>query len=473
MMEYLTQLKQLNIGVLGLGVSGTSCVDYLLLQGIEPFIVDGDWSEPLLDHCQAHWPQLIRYPLQACQTLLDALQQADLLIVSPGIPLTEPILVHAEQQGVEIIGDVELFARLNTTPVVAITGSNGKSSVTTLTTLMLQQAGLQAEFAGNIGVPVMSILSKQQQQPEDNLDVIVLELSSFQLESIDSLQSVSATVLNVVEDHMDRYASFSAYVAAKQRIYRHSQWQVVNRHDDQTWCERCDVPQGQSISFGLDQPDTDTKGYGIREGYLTAWIGEQPQAIGRVKDIGLTGEHNVLNALTAIALVTPFTLSHAAIMTVLARFTGLPHRCQTISHYRNVTWINDSKGTNVGATLAAIKATKANIKGRLLLIVGGDSKQADFAPLYRAMALAVDYLLVFGEDGPQLMAGFMGKKRWVTDMAEAITIAAQWAQALDCVLLSPACASGTMFTNYIERGEEFTRLVRELSASVEEGADDN
>lgn len=447
--NYLKELAQLNIGVIGLGVSGYACAEYLLNHDIKPFLVDGNVASTNANKCKQAWPQLAIYDFANCQ---NELNKADLLIVSPGIALDHQALVTAKQHGTEIIGDVELFARLNNTPVIAITGSNGKSSVTTLTTLMLKKAGLNTQYGGNIGVPMMHLL---EQSLSKSLDVVVLELSSFQLETTDSLKCVSATILNVVEDHMDRYSDFEAYAQAKQKIYHNCQHAVVNRADGNTK----PTSSGELISFGLDKPKQSA--VGIEGSNLVVSVGGQLKSLCTVSELKLQGQHNELNALAAWALVMPFDISHEAIIAALREFDGLPHRCQAVTSLDDgIEWINDSKGTNVGATVAAIESIKPRVTGRLALIAGGDGKQADFSPLQQVMNTNVDYLITLGEDGGLLDALYGGDKIAVDGLSEAVQQAKHWAKAKDCVVFSPACASGASFRDYIERGDTFVELVQ-------------
>ena len=458
MTEYLTALAQKNIGVVGLGVSGFACAEFLLNNDIQPFLVDGNLLGRGALKARQKWPDVELYDFADCQ---EKLNTANMLIISPGIALSHPLLVEASSNNVEIIGDVELFARLNDKPVIGITGSNGKSSVTTLATMMLERSGFNAAYGGNIGVPVMALLSQANEKP---LDVIVLELSSFQLETTDSLQCQSATILNVVEDHMDRYESFDVYIAAKQKIYRHCKHAVVNRNDSNT------IPAstvGELTSFGLDTPNTSE--VGINKDHLVASVNGQLEQLCALGDLKLQGQHNEQNALAAWALVMPFAPSKQGLIAALTKFAGLPHRCQKVAVVGDIEWINDSKGTNVGATVAAIESVRPRIEGRMALIAGGDGKQADFSPLKEVMKSNVDFLITFGEDGDQLDALYGGEKVAVNELSEAVSAAKAWAKGQDCVMFSPACASGAAFTNYIERGDTFVGLVQQVESQEVQG----
>ncbi len=451
-MAYLTTLKGKKVGVLGLGVSGLSCVCYLMGKDVVPFVMDGDLQSAGVQQVVSQWPQMSVFKLPTdAERYPDVLLDADLLIVSPGVPLSLPILIEAANHGVQIIGDVELFARLNRQPVIAISGSNGKSTVTKLVTELLKNGGYDAVFGGNIGVPVLDLLA----QP---FDVAVLELSSFQLETTSSLHAQTATILNLSEDHMDRYESYDAYAAAKQRIYSHADIAVYNRADVLTLPSKA---HPSHIGFGLTEPEhSQNAAVGIRNGCFAQGLDE----ICPVSALNIVGQHNVLNALAAIALVQPFKLSHAVIEQTFKQFTGLSHRCERIEGTGEVSWINDSKATNVGATVAALNGLKPQCMGNLILLAGGVGKSADFAPLQQALENHVDYLITFGRDGDQIGALVTDgtKSIGVRSMEEAVLKAFALANSGDCVLLSPACASFDMFANFEARGDHFAALVKEI-----------
>jgi UDP-N-acetylmuramoylalanine--D-glutamate ligase len=441
---YLDTLKNKVIGVLGLGVSGLCCVSFLLENQLTPFVMDSNLSSKGVKQVTTQWPQLCVYHHKDDAAKL---LEADLLIISPGIALSTPALVEARQHGVEIIGDIELFARINTKPVIAITGSNGKTTVTQLVTKLLKHGGINAVYGGNIGVPVMDLL-------QQSFDVAVLELSSFQLETTSSLKPVCATMLNVVEDHMDRYDGFAEYVLTKQRIYDNSQTCVFSRHDQQT------VPNSEqyaSCSFGLDVPKLNH--IGIKDGFF---VDGDKGPICPLESLSVVGEHNVLNALAALALVKPFAITNESVEQTFIEFTGLAHRCELVPDTGVVKWINDSKATNVGATIAALNGIKPLIKGRLILIAGGAGKDADFTPLQSVLQKSVDHLITFGRDGEQI-ANLLAQTQKAVSLEDAVQKAYAIAVEDDCVLLSPACASTDMFTNYEVRGDRFKTLVKEIN----------
>ncbi|NQZ06484.1 MAG: UDP-N-acetylmuramoyl-L-alanine--D-glutamate ligase [Algicola sp.] len=442
-MSYLDTLANKKIAILGLGVSGLSCVSFLSKFRIKPFVMDSNLESKGVKHVKLKWPKINVYQLDDEQ-----LFAADMLIISPGIALSTPKLVEAKKRGIEIIGDVELFARINNKPVIAITGSNGKTTVTKLVTQLLNDAGHHAVFGGNIGVPVLDLLAKP-------FDVAVLELSSFQLETTDSLKAKTATILNVVEDHMDRYDSFDGYVDAKQKIYEHCETAVYNRLDAKT-----QPVKGATCSFGIQSPTNNN--VGVRDCHFS----DGDQQICPLNSLKLVGQHNVLNALAAIALVKPFKVDAAVIEQTFKQFKGLPHRCELVTGTGKVQWINDSKATNVGATVAALQGIKPLCKGKLILIAGGVGKDADFTPLQQALNEHVDHLITFGRDGEQIaklvnQAGLFVKADRATSLDEAVNKAFKLAANDDCVLLSPACASFDMFANFEARGERFIALAQE------------
>ncbi|MGL4206409.1 MAG: UDP-N-acetylmuramoyl-L-alanine--D-glutamate ligase, partial [Aeromonadaceae bacterium] len=364
---------------------------------------------------------------------------------SPGIALATPALQVAARAGVEIIGDIELFVREAKAPIVAITGSNGKSTVTTLVGEMAAEAGLAVGVGGNIGTPALDLLLVP-------ADLYVLELSSFQLETTHSLRAAAATLLNLSEDHMDRYEGMADYLAAKQKIYVGAQHIVCNRDDAATFPSEGEVWQ----SFGLDE-----QAYGrvLRDGQLQLAVAGEPLLA--VSKLHIVGAHNQMNALAAMALCDAVAIPRAAQLAVLQRFTGLPHRCQFVREYQGVRWINDSKATNVGSTLAAVAGLTEAVAGKLILIAGGQGKGQDFGPLQALLGTQIDHMLCFGQDA-QLLCELGPQAERVADLAAAVRRAQQLAQPGDWVLLAPACASLDMFKNFEVRGQQFSALVEAL-----------
>ncbi|GEK08271.1 UDP-N-acetylmuramoyl-L-alanine--D-glutamate ligase [Pseudoalteromonas sp. McH1-7] len=438
-MTYIEQLQKKHITVLGLGVTGQGIVRFLLSHGINPKVVDSrpvppcaDWLNHNAPDCEAVFGNLADA----------ALAQTDLIIISPGIPLFEQSVAQAIAKGVEVIGDIELFARLNTRPVIAVTGSNGKSTVVSLATEVLKAAGLKVGLGGNIGTSVLSIL-------DDERDVYVLELSSFQLETTHSLACLSAMILNITEDHMDRYPDFQAYIKAKQRIYQHVEHIVFNAEDQHTFAEH-----GQGSSVSLTEGD-----YHLMKVAHEPYFAYKQTPLLPVSSLAMVGKHNQFNALAVLALLAPMQLPTSAFVTAFGAFRGLPHRCQLVADVAGVRYFNDSKATNVGSTVAAIESL-ASTKRNIILIAGGDAKGADLTPLKAPLNAHCKALFCFGQDGEQFMPLLRNSHR-VNNLKEAVIAAKSIATIGDIVLLAPACASIDMYPNYMARGDEFVQLVEE------------
>lgn len=432
------------IAVVGLGQSGLATVRFLLSKGIKPVLMDTRKQPAGLEQIAAEKVDGIYLGE------LDAnrLAQMELIIVSPGLSVKHPALRFAKLQGATVIGDVELFACYNTKPVVAITGSNGKSTVTKLTEAMLQHSGIQALAAGNIGLPVLDALAKTE------TEVYVLELSSFQLETTASLQLVAAANLNVSADHLDRYQDLADYAAAKQRIYQHSALAVYNADDALT------LPAVATQVLALSLTDS-SSGYGIVQHQGQDYLLVAGEPLLPVTEMSLFGKHNQFNALAAAALALAAGASRQAIASTLRSFRGLAHRCELVAERQGVRWVNDSKGTNIGATLAALAGLRSSVAGKLILIAGGDAKGADLTELQPALQRDVQQLITLGQDGPAI-AALLPDSIQVKTIQQAVKTAASLAQSGDMVLLSPACASLDMFKSYADRGEQFAAAVREL-----------
>ena len=440
--------------VIGLGKTGLSCARWLHQAGLPFRIVDTRTNPPGLAELQAVCPgiDVICGPLDA-----ELLCQADELIVSPGLSLKEPAIAKAIAAGVQVIGDIELFCREVTAPIIAITGSNGKSTVTTLVGLMAAQAGVDVGVGGNIGTPVLDMLLAIQEQGEQEL--YVLELSSFQLETTYSLQAVTATILNITPDHMDRYDnSIVAYHRAKQRIYHGCHGLVFNRDDPLTTAL---VPAKTKIlSFGTGVPHN-LEDFGLMEADGVQWLMCGMEKLLPVSALKVCGLHNYTNALAALALGSLAGLPMAAMLDALTQFTGLPHRCEWVTSNNGVVWINDSKATNTGATVAAIDGLGAELQGKIVLIAGGDGKGASFDDLKPSVQRYVRAVIVLGKDGPRLAKTLQNivAIHTVSDMGTAVSKAAEVANAGDIVLLAPACASLDMYNSFEHRGQIFCQHV--------------
>ncbi len=443
--------------VLGLGETGLSCVTYLRAQGYDVVVCDTRRAPPLLDALRARHPQV---SVLTGEFREDVLEGADLLAVSPGLSLKEPAIAAARRLGVPVVGDIELFARSCPAPIIAITGSNGKSTVTTLVGDMLNRAGLKAVVAGNIGVPVLPLLD----QPVP--DAYVLELSSFQLETTTNLNAQAAAILNISPDHMDRYEDLSEYAHAKARIFAGVGRMVINRDDP--WVVTMAHEDREVVSFGLGRPIGHD--FGLIEHAGESWLAQGRHPLMPEAAVPIPGRHNVANVLAAFALATTMSRDLAAMAEAVMAFRGLAHRTQVVARHAGVEWIDDSKGTNVGATAAAM----AGLAGPVVLIAGGDGKGADFGPLTPVVCAKARAVVLIGRDAGRIEEALHGCCPVVRarDMDEAVLAARDSAQPGDCVLLSPACASFDMFRNYAHRGEVFADAVQRLVVGRPEGAHD-
>lgn len=431
--------------VVGLGVSGLSCVRYLHKQGIPVAVNDTRSSPPNLDAIIAIDPTI---PISLGKLDEALLSRANQIILSPGIALANPLISKLIKQGVSVIGDVELFAKAANASVISITGTNAKSTVTTLVGKMAEAAKLNVGVGGNLGTPALDLL-------DDARDLYVLELSSFQLETTEHLKSKVATVLNITPDHMDRYPTLRDYQLAKLRVYQNCECAVVNKDDALTEPEN---KTSKKIYFTMRTPAENE--FGLHDNYLMFGSTKLLHA----SELPVAGKHYQSNAMASLALGHAYGLPMEIMLKVLREFQGLPHRCQLIRETNQIKWYNDSKGTNVGASLAAIEGLGEIINGKLILIAGGIGKNADFSPLLPAMQKYARHVVLIG-DAAKDLACVIGNSipySFATSMEEAIRTAAKCAQPEDSVLLSPACASFDMFKNFEHRGEVFTELVKGL-----------
>ena len=440
--------KQASI-VFGMGVSGVSVAHYLSAAGRDFVLADTREFPPNFETLNTEYG--------TCPKYFGDLQNLDVegyseLVLSPGLARTEPLVQRALRAGVTVIGDIELFYRAARAPIIAITGSNGKSSVVTLVTEILNEAGLTAYCGGNIGVPALDLLARP------TPDFYVLEVSSFQLETIDRFAPKIAALLNVSPDHMDRYASYEEYVSAKLNIFRHAEYCVINRTEKTI---AASLSGSGVVGFGARSSETDNYVLASKHGKQLI-IAADKHEIDQQK-IRLQGGHNLENVLAALAITDLAGVPHEVQERVLTRFEGLEHRTEVVGTWRNIQWINDSKGTNVGATLAAIRGCVKNAEG--ILIAGGVGKGADFSPLKTVVDSHLKAVILFGQDAHQIANAIGGLRPiyFAPDLAAAIDEAKRRAEAGDTVLFSPACASFDMFENYQHRGNEFKRLVREAN----------
>ena len=432
--------------VVGLGKTGASCLRYFSRQGIPAGATDSRSAPPGLADLGA---LAGGFDLRLGGFDVSLLEGASQLLMSPGVSLEEPIARAARDRGIEVLGDVELFARHVHAPVIGITGTNGKSTVTTLVARMAAAAGRRALAGGNLGEPVLDLLA----QPVP--DLYVLELSSFQLETTSSLKLQAAAVLNVSADHLDRYPSVAAYALAKARIFAHAATVVLNADDPLVTAMRHGAARVVTFSIAGARAD-----FSLLRRAGQCWLAHHGEALLDVARMKITGLHNAANALAALALGDALGLPMATMLEAIESFAGLPHRSAWIADMGGVRYVDDSKGTNVGATVAAVAGTP----GPVVLIAGGEGKGQDFAPLSTAFRGKVRHAVLIGRDAPALAAALDGVcvTESAASMREAVAAAARAARAGDTVLLSPACASFDMFRNYGHRGDVFAAEVREL-----------
>lgn len=463
-------VQQQKTVIVGLGLTGLSCARFLHACQRDFLIMDSREQAPLLSEFKEQFPQ------QPC--LLGGLDEqvlcaADEIIVSPGVSLAEPAIASAIAKGVAVKGDIDLFRDVISKPVIAITGSNGKSTVTTLVGEMATACGLRVAVAGNIGLAVLDLLDERGEE-RDDVDLYVLELSSFQLERLGRLGAEVAVVLNLSADHMDRYENLQAYHQAKQRIFIGARQAVVNRGDHYSAVSSA----LKHISYGLDQPQAGEYGLLVIDGEKHLAFGAR--ALLAVKELKIAGGHNIENALAALALGQTVGLPIDKALEALRNFTGLAHRCQFVGSHNGVDYFNDSKGTNVGATLAAIEGFNAYGKGcntddsskNIVLIAGGEGKGADFSPLREAVNQYVKVVVLIGQAAKvlALVLSNASKVLFADSMMDAVHKAMAEAKPGDLVLLSPACASFDMFSSYEERGECFIESLKNIVG--QEGGDE-
>ena len=433
--------EDLNYLVVGLGLTGFSVASYLLAQGYRCKVQDNRDIPPYLKQLRGRFPkvEIIKQELDK-----DLVEWADALVVSPGLSIHQLQIRQAADRGKGIIGDIELFAQAVDKPVVAITGSNGKSTVTRLLGAMIECDGKRVGVGGNIGTPALELL----QTP---VDLYLLELSSYQLETTQSLKPLVATLLNVSEDHLDRYRSFKDYIQAKLHIYHGARACVSNSDDETTRHDDGDTTFSLNPTIEAD--------FGLIHADGT-WLAYRTEAWLNVNELKISGRHNWANCLAAMALAHEIGLSKSAIIQAMKNFAGIPHRSQWVAEVDGVEWINDSKATNVGAA-------KASIEGRdrpVILIAGGQSKNADMTALYLVLQQRVKLVLLMGVDADLIEQAWSGATRIerVDSMKCAVARAYGQAEHGDCVLLAPACASFDMYEKFEARGDDFMRQVRGL-----------
>jgi UDP-N-acetylmuramoylalanine--D-glutamate ligase len=450
MMAQATQAAR-NAVVVGMGRTGLSVARHLQRCGYGIAITDSREAPPEIEGVKALGSAVVTRTGGFDVQLLDG---ADIVVTSPGVPLDDPFFVQARARGLDIVGDIELFARAADAPVVGITGTNGKSTVTTLLGRMAERAGARVRVGGNLGQPALDLLDR------GPTDLYVLELSSFQLDTTHSLKLKAAVVLNVSADHLDRYATLRHYADSKARVYANCETAVVNSDD----AEVVRMPRAGSrvISFSVGDSQADftlVTPTPSRE----PWLARRGSPLLPVSALKISGRHNAANALATLALGDALRLPMQSMLDELRDFTGLPHRAQWIADIAKVRYINDSKGTNVGATLAAV----GGLTGPLVVIAGGDGKGQDFTPLAAAFRGKVRSAVLLGRDAGLIETALTGicHTTRVAGMEDAVRAAARFAQPGDTVLLSPACSSLDMFRDYAHRGSVFAAAVQELGGT--------
>lgn len=432
--------------IVGLGHTGLSVARYLNKLDFAFALTDSRKNPPMNYQLLSEMPDVAVFTGGFDKV---AFATATHLVVSPGISLKDPVIQNALSNNIQLIGDIDLFSVSVSAPVVAITGSNGKSTVTSMVAKMAEADDKHVAIGGNYGTPALDLI-------DPDIDLFVLELSSFQLERTDFLQPTAATVLNISEDHLDRYSNINEYVEAKQKIFNGEGVMILNADDP--------------FVIGMIEPDREVLTFGLENGadfHLSIkqereCLAENGQCFMDTKELPLFGSHNIANALAAWALGKAIGLSETAMLTALKGFKGLDHRMQAVAEINGITWINDSKATNVGACVAALKG----MNRKVVLIAGGDAKNADMRELAPILEKKVKAVVLMGKDAPLI-------QKIITDtiptkiaksMRDAVNQAATLAGRGDCVLLSPACASLDQFKNYKERGKLFSKAVKELAA---------
>lgn len=471
----LSGLRGKRVLVVGIGNTGLSMANFLASIGVAFELADNHINDERLQQLGKEHPVMLNWLLHR-QFSSELFGQFDVLMISPGVPLATPEIVHAKEAGVEIIGDIEVFSRISRARCIAVTGSNGKSTVVAWLGHVLEGSGLAVQVAGNIGLPVLDLL----QGDAKAFDVVVLELSSFQLELLPRLECDSSTVLNISADHLDRYSGIEEYKSVKARIYNGASHIVLNCGDEHSWPDNqgrdlkvnstlamFSASAGNAANDHSYNPDSLSGNRATSRATLEnvdgeAWLSIDGTPVMPVSEIKLVGKHNLDNALAVLALLQPFSLPHSLLRERLGSFAGLPHRMQLVLERAGVRWINDSKGTNVDACVKAVEGIAAPV----ILLAGGLAKGADFAVLREPASRYVKALVLFGEDADKLQQalGDIVETHRVESMGEAVSKADTLASDGEVVLLSPACASFDMFNSFEHRGEVFVEEVRRLAA---------
>jgi UDP-N-acetylmuramoylalanine--D-glutamate ligase len=462
------ELKAKSVLVLGLGETGLACARWCDRQGAQVRVLDSRREPPYLSELNRQVPRA-SFTCSAMNETFDKtlLDHVDLLVVSPGLSAGLMAVLHARARGIPVLGEIELFARAlhslgvrASSRVIAITGTNGKTTTTALTGHLCRASGRATAVAGNISPAALSALMTC--QDEGRLpEVWVLELSSFQLETLESLHADAATVLNITDDHLDRYIDLDDYATAKARVFIGDGIQVLNRQDPRV--KDMAVAGRRLVTFGLDAPGNEDD-FGLRQNRREPWLVQGDRFLLPVRELPIAGLHNAANVMAALALCAGIGIDAVGLLPALREFRGLPHRVEWVAEIAGVAYFDDSKGTNVGATVAAL----SGMGRKVVVILGGDGKGQDFSPLKEAVARHARAVVLIGRDGPligQAIAAADLPQLPATDLEQAVHLAAEQAQPGDAVLLSPACASFDMFRNYEHRAQVFADAVRRLAVS--------
>ena len=438
--------------VAGLGISGVAAVNFLHKQGYRVAVTDSRQNPPGHDQIPAE------IQTSFGELDLELLLSAEEIVISPGLDPKIEQIQEAVKQGIPVVSEIQILRRATDKPIVAITGSNAKSTVTTLMGIMAQAAGKKVAVGGNLGRPALDLTN-------DDPELYILELSSFQLEATSNLNADVAVVLNMSEDHLDRHGDMFGYHTAKHRIFQGVKKVVYNRDDSLT---RPLVPDATPMqSFGLNAPDMNQFGI-LKDTDGTIWLARGRERLLKSEDMYIQGTHNVANALACLALGEAIDLPLDTMLETLKTFKGLEHRCEFVKEVKQVRYYNDSKGTNIGATLAAIDGLGAAIEvkgGKVAIILGGQGKGQDFTALRESLTKYVKVAVLIGEDAPIIEQAIQGTTTLLhaQTFKEAVELCQKNTQANDVVLLSPACASFDMFTGYPQRGHQFVELVNALN----------
>lgn len=430
------------IHVLGCGVTGVSVLKFLANKGYEIFIHDEADIPKSISICKEYVSsENMRFGSNCYQ----GIDEADTIIISPGISVKQEDVARATKSGVQVIGDVDLFMRLNKKPVVLVSGSNGKSTVSALLGEVLNENGINAAVCGNYGVPVLDAL-------EENYECYVIEISSFQLETTPNIHSYASVLLNVSEDHMDRYESFNEYYLTKLNVYKNTEHKIINLDED--YCDDITLSKGDvRISTKIKNSELTVT---AEKNKISIYSGDV--YIANEDDFKLIGKHNIFNITVVIAIARLFNIPDKNILSAISKFPGLEHRTEYVANILGVTWINDSKATNVGATIAAI----TGISAKIILILGGVAKDASFTALCQSFEDKVKQVIVFGKDKKKIINDIKDCISYeiANDIEDVVNRAKAKARVGDVVLFSPACASFDMFDNYQHRGNVFKDIVR-------------